>query len=142
MSVSNPQRDPGHRAVQASFFAGLCLIGLATVHNVGFEGMNTADRMTLPTFLANTYAKTGKLGVTVFLVSSGLLVMASGFLVRCAYAAPKRTSTWAAPERLVPNPSWNTDSAASINGRVELATQKYLRWPQQTDMTPYETAQG
>ena len=140
MSTTARKRDPGHRAVQAAFFAGLCLIGLATVHNVTFESMTTADRVTLPAFLADTYAKTGKLGVTLFLVSSGLLVIACGFLVRHAYGRGKKSGGWVAPDRLAPNPSWG-ESAAAV-GRVELATQKYLQWSQQASMMRYEGEEG
>ena len=139
MSATNTKRDPGHRAVQAAFFVGLCLIGLATVHNVVFEGMTTADRLTMPAFLADTYAKTGKLGVTLFLVSLGLLVIACGFLVRHSYGSGKKRGGWMAPDRLAPNPAWG--ESASAVGRVELATSKYMQWSQQAGMMRYEAAE-
>src|SRR5687767_14553716 len=75
-----PVQGPAARAGQLAFFAGLALIALATVHNIAFDGMNQANRMTLPSYLAETYDHYGKLGVTLGIVILGLIVMLCGFL--------------------------------------------------------------
>jgi hypothetical protein len=134
--------DPGHRAVQCSFLVGLALIVLATVHNVGFDGMSQAERLTLPSFLADTYERTGKTGVTMFLVSLGMMIILTGFVIRYLCGRSLRRGGWVAPDHLAPNPAWGGSNQSSTSlGRVELATQKYLEWDQHSSMQRWE-AQG
>jgi hypothetical protein len=117
---------PGQRIAQISFFAGMALIILATIHNVGFDGMTQADRLTLPSFLAETYARSGKFGVTVFLVSLGLTIMTTGLLIRHLCSRWRRQGGWVAPEHLAPTPQWSNSSTSAPVGSVVLDTQKYL----------------
>lgn len=122
MSVKK-RPDPGHWAVQGAFLVGLALIVLATIHNVGFDGMTQAERLTLPAYLA-TY---GKFGVTLLLVALGVGVILLGFLIQYLCGSSGRGATWSAPRHLRPSPSWAADgSNGSTVGRVQLATQKYL----------------
>jgi hypothetical protein len=124
---SAKQPNPGHRAVQGSFLVGLALIVFATVHNVGFDGMTKAERLTLPSYLADSYAKYGKLGVTLFFVALGIVVMLTGLLIQYLCTPRQRTDGWVAPKGLAPNPAWRgSDQNGGPIGRVVLDTQKYL----------------
>jgi hypothetical protein len=124
MSVKKRQ-ESGTLAGQGAFFVGLALIILATVHNVGFDGMNQVGRLSLPSFLAETYAATGKLGVTLFLVGLGVGVMLLGLLIDYL-STPRRAKGWQAPEHLAPSPNWSSTGSSSTLGSVQLDTQKYL----------------
>jgi hypothetical protein len=140
---THKKQEPSQRALQFSFFVGLSLIVLATVHNVGFDGMTQAERLTLPSFLADNYAKYGKLGVTMFLVVLGLGIMILGLTLQSLWGRSRRRGGWVAPEHLAPSPPWNgADNAPAQAGRVVLATQKYMEWNEHAGMQRWETPEG
>jgi hypothetical protein len=129
--------------LQCSFLIGLTLIVLATVHNVGFDGMSKAERLTLPSYLAETYDKTGKTGVTVFFVTLGMLVILTGFLLRHLWNRSHKKGGWVAPDHLAPSPVWSAkDSTTAPVGRVVLDTQKYMEWNEHSSMRRWETAES
>jgi len=141
MASSKP-RDLGHRAITLAYLVGLALISLATIHNVGFDGMTQADRVTLPAFMADSYAKTGKTGVTLFFVTFGLVVILTGHLVRYLCSPRPKAEALAELSRFAPSGMWSSEDNQAIAGRVELQTQKYLSWSGRTDPTRWEVAES
>lgn len=140
---AHKKKEPSQRALQFAFFVGLGLIVLATVHNVGFDGMTQAERLTLPAFLADNYSKYGKTGVTLFLVALGLGVMITGLLLQSLWGRSQRRGGWVTPEHLAPTPTWTGgEQNPAQAGRVVLATQKYLEWNEHAGMRRYEATEG
>lgn len=135
-------RDPGARLQQVSFFVGLALIGLATIQNIGYDGLSQADRLTLPQYVADTYDRYGKGGVTTFFVSLGLTVIVAGFVTRMVAGRYVRRGGWVAGREPSRQPWSKSADAQEQHGSVSLNTQKYMGWSQRTVAQRWETAES
>src|SRR5919198_1498338 len=65
-----------------AFCVGLAFIVSATVLNIAHDRMNQSDIDSLPFFLPTLYAVTGKVGVTLMLVTTGLAILVVGAVCR------------------------------------------------------------
>jgi hypothetical protein len=112
-----------------AFCVGIALILAATVLNVAHDRLPQYHMDKLPLYLGDLYAESGKLGVTILLVSLGVVCLLAGACFR--RPAPIRLPGGAEPVPGDSQPYFVAGHAASTpgthsSGRVVLETWKYL----------------
>lgn len=109
------------------FFCGLALIVAAPVLNIAYDRLAERAATTLPSFVVQAYEMSGKLGVTMLLVTAGLSIIIVGLVAQ--KGRPRRTSSQrvgrSTPYFPTPGPDTPLPEVSS-SGTVILRTQKYL----------------
>ena len=76
-----------------TFCVGFAFIISATVLNIAHDRMNQNDIDSLPFFLPSLYSVTGKIGVTLMLVTIGLAILIVGAICRHGFRFSTRVET-------------------------------------------------
>ncbi len=112
------------------FYCGMGVIVAATILNVAHDRLSGFGIEALPGFLANMYEMSGKLRVTVALVSAGLSIIALGFALQRNRCVQVRSSDQKNPLSRLPyfcNPeAEESTSGVSPSGTVVLQTRRYM----------------
>jgi hypothetical protein len=108
----------------AAFVGGLAVIVAAAVLNVLSDRQSAAS---MPQFLTDLYATSGKTGVTLMLVLLGCTIVSLGLAVpRPRRAPPAPTYRRVAVPLYTPPETNGPEPEVTFSGRVVLRTQKYL----------------
>jgi hypothetical protein len=115
-----------------AFCVGIAFILAATVLNVAHDRLPQFHMDKLPLYIGELYAVSGKLGVTILLVSLGVVCMIAGAFFR--RPLPYAESLPGSPVPGDSQPYFVTGQASSTptthsSGRVVLETWKYLTPP-------------
>ena len=109
------------------FCFGMSIIIAATVLNIAHDRLSGHGLESLPPFLAHLYDMSGKLGVTVALVSAGLSIITLGFALQRNRQVQVRSANPLARQPYFCTPEGDgAGPEVSRSGAVVLQTRKYL----------------
>jgi hypothetical protein len=117
---SGKDRGSGGLAVQWPYIVGLAFIALATMMNIALDGMTANEIDDLPPAFGDFYTAAGKLGVTVVLVSAGLIAICVGLVVQSLLGESRRTGGGFTAEE--------GNAAHARAGGVRLETNRFAAW--------------
>jgi hypothetical protein len=113
-----------------TFCIGLAFIVAASVLNIAHDRFSRAEYSALPEGIARLYEGVGKTGVTVILVTTGVMVMLIGFLNSSGHESRTGTRGSRAGGTGVPATPYfctgNPNAPQTPPGRVALETRKYV----------------
>ena len=113
-----------------SFCAGIAFILAATVLNIAHDNIAGFELETLPFYVGTLYATMGKVGVTLLLVTIGMVCLLLG--ARVSMNQPRAANSALAPGSASGlgstylNTARPSSSTPSLTGRVSLETWKYV----------------
>jgi hypothetical protein len=123
------RRERGGLPEMGMFYCGMGVIIAATLLNIAHDRLPERGVDSLPPFLANMYDMSGKLGVTLTLVTAGMSIILLGFVVqrnRRAQRAAGRVSPTASTPYFYTSSGDEPESGVTSGGTVVLQTSKYL----------------
>ncbi|HVL13110.1 MAG TPA: hypothetical protein VM529_11125 [Gemmata sp.] len=117
-----------------AFCVGIAFIAAATVLNIAHDRMSGFRFETLPLFIGTLYAASGKLGVTILLVSLGMMSLVLGLCLRKREPISVADALGHGPSVADSRPYFYTSQSSSdagtrSSGRMVLETWKYVTPP-------------